>query len=36
MDVSAEEMQIASSIFFLPWAFRVFYGIISDSFPIFG
>lgn len=33
---SPDNFQHATSIFMLPWSFKFFYAMISDSFPIIG
>mmetsp|Transcript_7718 Transcript_7718/g.7136 ORF Transcript_7718/g.7136 Transcript_7718/m.7136 type:complete len:172 (+) Transcript_7718:314-829(+) len=34
--MSVDQLQMANSMFFVPWTFKLFYGLISDSFPIKG
>mmetsp|Transcript_7169 Transcript_7169/g.5437 ORF Transcript_7169/g.5437 Transcript_7169/m.5437 type:complete len:134 (+) Transcript_7169:250-651(+) len=36
MGFSAEELQVADSMFFFPWTFKLAYGLVSDSFTIGG
>ncbi|CDW87574.1 UNKNOWN [Stylonychia lemnae] len=36
LGVSPSQLQTAISIIYLPWGFKVVYGILSDAFPIFG
>ena len=36
MELEPNESQFYSSLISLPWSFKIFYGIISDNFPIKG
>jgi hypothetical protein len=36
LNASGSKITTASTLVVLPWSFKVFYGIVSDCFPIFG
>ncbi|CDW78704.1 UNKNOWN [Stylonychia lemnae] len=36
LGVTPSQLQTATSIMYLPWGFKVIYGVISDAFPLFG